>query len=569
MRTVSAVHAGSIGELVVILVRPSPERAEAWRVLAGNAARHAAMFHLKGDPNGRHNLPGAPMLDLVTGVFFAVGFLMCVASARDWRSATLLAWFAAMMAAGVLSLDFEAPQAARTCGVTPVVSLMAALPLAYAIRSARSAPGRRRFLFAAASGAVAIAAAAALSWRTYFGAQLHDPSVFASFSADATRIAEVAAAEGKGARLYAPAELVGQPVQVLLAGGATGLTPFERGRDLPITAPGGRAIVFLRGNDTDTVEALRRLYPHATDEPLAATLRNGSRAEPILHVVRVPAEDVARLSGLEVRHLPAAGAAAAGRALRTEWDLSRAPVPAPFTLTASGALRVAHDGRYVFRLAGPAGSALAIDGEAVSADSRARPVALAEGVHELSLRAHVPRAAGALRLTWGEAGEREEIIEAASLFGPEAAGGGLLGSYFAGAVPHGTPAFRRIDPQIAFLFHLLPLPRPFSVRWQGSLFAPATFDYRFALSSIDAAVLRVDGEPVATNPGEPRAVERRTVTLDRGWHDVDLTYENHSLYAQVTLSWIPPGRPRETVPSRVLRPPAPSGAHRARGAPPP
>src|SRR5512143_4216278 len=130
MRTVSAVQAGSTGELARILLTPSPRRAEALDVLARNTAAHAAMFHVAGDRNGRHNLPGAPMLDPVTGVFFAVGLLFALALLLDWRMATLLLWFGAMIAAGILSLDFEAPQGARTCGLNSVIALLAALPLA-------------------------------------------------------------------------------------------------------------------------------------------------------------------------------------------------------------------------------------------------------------------------------------------------------------------------------------------------------------------------------------------------------------------------------------------------------
>src|SRR6185369_2108283 len=73
MRTVSAVHASSMAELARILLVPSPEQRQAFDVLGKNARKHAAMFHLEGDWNGRHNLPGAPMLDPVTGFLFAAG----------------------------------------------------------------------------------------------------------------------------------------------------------------------------------------------------------------------------------------------------------------------------------------------------------------------------------------------------------------------------------------------------------------------------------------------------------------------------------------------------------------
>ena len=41
--------------------------------LLESAKRHLLMFHVAGDANGRHNLPGAPMLDPITGAFFLLG----------------------------------------------------------------------------------------------------------------------------------------------------------------------------------------------------------------------------------------------------------------------------------------------------------------------------------------------------------------------------------------------------------------------------------------------------------------------------------------------------------------
>src|SRR5262249_48230658 len=55
VRTVSAVQAGSMGELARILFVKSDRRAEAWDVLRRNTVAHVKMFHAAGDRNGRHN----------------------------------------------------------------------------------------------------------------------------------------------------------------------------------------------------------------------------------------------------------------------------------------------------------------------------------------------------------------------------------------------------------------------------------------------------------------------------------------------------------------------------------
>ena len=43
-------------------------------VVVESLQRHLLMFHVEGDMNPRHNLPGAPMLDPVTGAFFIPRF---------------------------------------------------------------------------------------------------------------------------------------------------------------------------------------------------------------------------------------------------------------------------------------------------------------------------------------------------------------------------------------------------------------------------------------------------------------------------------------------------------------
>jgi 4-amino-4-deoxy-L-arabinose transferase-like glycosyltransferase len=564
MRTVSAVHAGSMGELVKILVLPSPRRKEAWEVFGRNAAAHAAMFHVAGDRNGRHNLPGAPMLDRVTGLFFAIGLLFALALVREWRAATLLLWFFAMLAAGVLSLDFEAPQGARTCGLNSVIALLAALPLARiaSLASGGAAPLR-------ALAAVPVAAAGILSWRTYFGPQLHDPKVFAEFSSVETRIAEVVKAEGEGAALYAPLQLVEAPAQVLIVGHRIRATPFDRAADVPLQTSGRRAILFFRETGTDAIATLLRIYPHATAETLAATREDGTKARPVLYTVRVPAEDVAGLAGLEVRYTGPRGETAVGRAASALLDFTRAPLPRPFTAEARGTLHVASDGTYELRVGGDAPARLELDGETVAAGRDSRRLELARGNHLLRLVADVGKDAKETRLLlWDRAGG-ERPIDAGSLFPPVVSAAGLLGRYFRGdRCADGALAFRALDPQILFSFYGLGPSRPFAVCWSGSLYAPETGTYVFGTSSHKESAVSIDGRLVFDNPSISDVEEAR-VDLDAGWHALDVSFTGRDEYPYVELRWRTPHGGTEYVPSANLAPPRPSGGLLPREAPAP
>ena len=48
-----------------------------------NLQKHLLMFNVRGDPNGRHNLPGEPMLDPITGALLVLGIALSLAQLRQ------------------------------------------------------------------------------------------------------------------------------------------------------------------------------------------------------------------------------------------------------------------------------------------------------------------------------------------------------------------------------------------------------------------------------------------------------------------------------------------------------
>ena len=95
----------------------------------GSLNKHLAMFNIAGDQNGRHDLPGAPMLDDVTAALFFLGLGLCVVRAGRWQYIFPPLWFVAALAGGVLSLPFEAPQSHRTLENSIVTALCAGIVL--------------------------------------------------------------------------------------------------------------------------------------------------------------------------------------------------------------------------------------------------------------------------------------------------------------------------------------------------------------------------------------------------------------------------------------------------------
>ena len=112
-----------------------PDWSHRFAGLGANLHAHLLMFTIAGDGNGRHNLPGVPMLDTVTGACFLLGLGMCFRRCYQWFYQLLLFWLILALLSGILSLDFEAPQASRVIAAIPPVMLIAALPLALLARA--------------------------------------------------------------------------------------------------------------------------------------------------------------------------------------------------------------------------------------------------------------------------------------------------------------------------------------------------------------------------------------------------------------------------------------------------
>ncbi len=108
----------------------SDKTASEWLpALGANLRKHLLMFNVRGDPNGRHNLPGEPMLDPITAALFVVGIALSLARRRQPVYLLLPAWLLVALLGGILSLDFEAPQSLRSIGALPPAVLLAAFPL--------------------------------------------------------------------------------------------------------------------------------------------------------------------------------------------------------------------------------------------------------------------------------------------------------------------------------------------------------------------------------------------------------------------------------------------------------
>lgn len=493
---------------------------------------HLLMFNYRGDGNGRHNLPGSPMLDWLTAALFFSGLGVCLLRLWHWQYFFPVIWFTAALSGGVLSLVFEAPQGHRTLENSVVTALLAGIFLGEAWGAVARRARQRRLLAlgAAAAALTAVAGASAMNVEKYFWRQAEDGRVWSEMGASELDAALLARKRPTD-EIWVSGVYAGRPVERFLVPqlrARVWLGPYQ----LPFTTRDRDVLVLL---DPDRAAELSTI---AADYPNARFERFQKRGVALLYAVCVPRSDLVASHGALVY--------AGRRASR----VARIPARLAPGERLVSTLMVTRFGAYRFawRSRTDSEARVALDGRPARARSFRR---LAVGLHRLEI--HQLHGHGG-PLLWSIRGAPLRPLPEALLFDPRRIRpAGLTGRYREGLGFDGATAFDRIDPVISITFHEPAINPPFTVEWHGELDAPTAGAYVFELRQVDTAWLFVDGRPVVARE-EPRTPQSATVQLKRGWHRIRLLYRGYTGYLNVSLLWTPPGRPQSVVPSGFLRP---------------
>jgi hypothetical protein len=554
--------------------------------LQESTLRHVEMFLAFGDRNPRHNLPGAPMLDPVTGslLILALGFALFQlfrpnprrVDDEDWvagisggqRYALLLLWLLVPLLGGILTRLDEAPQAYRTL---PVIGAAVLLAGDAAVRSARVFGSAMAHLGDArdarwlrAIPSVLIVAllvwAGTINYRLFFDVQARDGRVWQAFSPVETAVAtEVAAALGDYSLYLSPRLYHFSPLKFLAyrspARGGGGLDHpayqmAEPATDLPLSDPFGQDALFLL--DTyyrDVPELFLAYYPGARFEVVG-----GPGGQPLYLSVVVPGAEISALQGLDAEYAPAPGTLLRQRfdgAPRFSWPPNLAQqASAEATASWFGSLSIPVSGQYDFEIAGP--GQLWLDGQPWTGARF-----LGKGLHTMAVQQTEAGADALIVLSWLRPGqEAMEPVPPNVFFAVAAPAYGLRGEYFAGELWEGEPLFTRVDPLLLFSWpEQEPWPASFSARWTGTLAAPADGTYRFQLSADDGVRLWLDGELVGESvvPDNVNLIDVQT-ELSAGPHAIRVDYFQRGGGKALELWWQPPGESLQPVPPGALTP---------------
>ncbi len=554
--------------------------------LQESTLRHVEMFFAFGDRNPRHNLPGAPMLDPITGslLILALGFAIFQifrpnarrADDDGWvtgisggqRYALLLLWLLVPLLGGILTRLDEAPQAYRTL---PVIGAVALLAGDAAVRSARvfgsalahmGDANDARWLRALPAALIALLLvwSAAINYRLFFDVQARDGRVWQAFSPIETAVAsEVAAAMNSSSLYLSPRLYHFSPLKYLAyrspARGGGGLDHpayqmMEPATDLPLSDPFGQdALVLLDTYYQAAPELFLAYYPGARFEVV-----EGPGGRPLYLSVAVPGAEITALQGLNAEFAPAPGTLQRRRfdgAPRFSWPPELAQqAGSEATATWFGSLSIPASGQFDFEIDGP--GQLWLDGQPWSGARF-----LGKGLHSLAVQQIEPGAEAVIVLSWLRPGQVDpEPVPPNHFFVVAPSSSGLRGQYFAGELWEGEPLFTRVDPLLLFAWpEHEPWPASFSVRWAGTLTAPVDGAYRFQLSADDGVRLTLDGELLgeSVTPDNVNQIDVQT-QLSAGPHAIGIDYFQRGGGKALELWWQPPGESLQPVPPGVLTP---------------
>lgn len=559
---------------------------QGYGVLWESVRRHLMMFHGQGDYNGRHNLPGAPMLDAVTGVLLLLGLGTALGQFASPLSGLCLIGAMVTLSAGVLTNPHEAPQAFRTIGVVPLLYLFIGLGLVRMAAALWALSPRPSIQWSAwATAALAVVSAGWIDLSFYFTRQMRHPAVLEAFSPDATIAARDVCALLRAEperhvfvweTLYGWATLMYLvPDQYRASPETVRLRLFDPASHLPLAAAVAHDTTILVDPEQPHVrDQIRHYYQHAvwTERRIEDLNRTAYwRCD-------ISAAMIEATRGLTGRYQPLAGGPTVERrdpVIDFDWSQPGAIPPGcseGFSVEWQGTLvcRSSEPTRLLLVSATeplvPARGRILLDdveifshkGDSAAAVEQATETALPPGVMTFAAEARwVPGAQARLLLVKQSAQRPVQLVPTTDLLAIRLPPNGLVGTYYAGIDAAGPVRFRRKDRLVEADQSL---DAPFCVVWEGYLHIERPGEYRLEPNSDDGCEIDVQNQRVGYDPGPDRG-ERTVVpiALEAGFHPIRIRYWDAGGGRNLVIWFYPPFGGRVRLPGELLFPALPSG----------
>ncbi len=244
------------------------------------ANQHFLMFNIRGDNNGRHNLPGAPLLDPIMGTLFVAGLVLALAQiargqSHRHRNTLMLLMLITMNLPGILSLEIEAPHALRSIGTLPAALYFACLPLAWLTQYTN----RIRWPIKAAAIGVLCAVVGLYNYNWFFNIQANDPQVWAAYSPAESIVAREANRQMADSDIILSDKFRYQPIAEFLIQDLSRVQSWNGTTMLEIPSDRERAITIIVEPDlVQKLQVLQRTCPHAMLQPIPSPIDQSALA---------------------------------------------------------------------------------------------------------------------------------------------------------------------------------------------------------------------------------------------------------------------------------------------------
>ena len=526
------------------------QRAGSLDPLIESVRRHVLMFNVAGDRNGRHNLPGAPMLDQVTAGLFVLGLALSVPRLLRPAWGILPVWLTLGFLTGALTLSFEAPQGLRSVEAQTPAILLAAGALAAFVAAERPRAGPRATAWAPEIVAAVLIAVVGLNYHAYFVRKANDFSAWAAYSAAEAIVADQVRRLADTHAIYLDDTWLGHPTIRFLAPNLRDHRRLDTVANIPLHDDRPVAI-FMSGDLTALVGDLDRLYPDGGTERIMPPIGGPV----IVNSAIIPRAAIDDLRGVNLR-IATDGRSRPARETIDTLDVDWGGPDYPFEraeIELTAVLATHQFGRHRLAIEGPPGARLEVNGQEVGSVDAPADLQLARGNHRIRLTGTF-EAPARMRLLWSLPGDSElRPIPADALFRTNQAARGLLATYRRGMEFDAPIQFSQIDRHLQRRIHLLPLPRPYTVEWIGSIDAPKSGVYSFWIDAIGRSWLWIDDKSIFAD--QLNAGPEATVQLGEGNHSIRVRYMDTETFSRFDLIWRPPDGDREPIPTSRLIPP--------------
>ena len=507
--------------------------------------KHLLMFNRQGDPNPRHNLPEAPMLDFISAALLALGFLFALTQWRNTALFTLPFWALLMMLPGVLSVPWESPQSLRSILVLPAVAALVAYPLQRLWLMSRGVSWlvARRYVLAALLGVMAVIAYDNVEF--YFGDQANDPRVYAGFSTDEYLMSRSQAEQQRlGNSIW-----VSRQFQFALTGELLGSSPRVEVVRPPETLPLDStqvwrgAAIYFEPREKGFWELARVYYPDGEFD--AITPPNGG--DPMYYTAFISRELLAERQGLDVAYTlwnEPIDVEKPQSLTESVWHTLDGPEEYPYDLNIAGALKVDAEGEYEFELDGSLDVYVELDGRRILGPEKRRSrVEPAVGLHTLSISGRALGPDKSMRLLWKPPGGALEPIPFRHLYRGSVRPLGAVGRFFKSGDESAQPEAVVIAPSMDVFNYFPVVDEPHTVAWEGMLAVERIGNHKFGVERVSGPVkLYFENDLIAQDPPSEDVDREGEVLVGAGSYPIRVEYvaETQGRSTMFKILWQPP-----------------------------